>query len=726
MKSVLLSTVLLAFANMANAQVRTNFNNIKRITDQGKFAKNFKGKSPHIIPARDHKSLLDKEALENADGMARPFKIAEAVSADIDVASQADWIEEGDFAYGKFSIVATGAKSISVNFDQFYLPQGTELYVYSENGEMITGPVTEAENNDSNFWGTWVYKGEKITIDFKTPLKSKPSLKLHVSSVAYGYKDLYVANFGESAACNINVLCLEGNGWENERNSVALILDANSVDLCSGALVNNACSLNIPYLLTANHCFNTNPQQNAANWKFTFQAWSATCSPSQNADGVTFNGSTLKANNAGSDFCLVELNQTPPANSGITFSGWARANVASPSGVSITHPKGDVMKIATYTQAPTQETYIGSNDWNVVWESGTVEHGSSGGPLYNNNHQIIGQVHGGDPSNVCTPEDNAFFGRFDLSWTGGGTSATRLSDWLDPFNTGAMTTNTINIANTVPNYLDASIANPSLVCTGGNAFALSNVPAGLTVTWQVTPTNLFATSSGSFTSSGSSQNISLTAASSSSSGAGTLAVSVIGGCGTVNVPAANVWVGAPVISGPTKSGPCEDPLYTYNASYYPNISYSWAIDNPNLSLSDGGITSQVENSNGNVGGNPFHITLYESSGNCNVSATRWQNFIIKTPAQCGGQQMVVTVFPNPATSTLTVQVTDSLSAAPQENVLGRSYELIIMDRFSRKVYSMQSTEKTTEIPVGSLPPDIYYLNVFYKDAVLQKKIVIKR
>lgn len=35
--------------------------------------------------------------------------------------------------------------------------------------------------------------------------------------------------------------------------------------------------------------------------------------------------------------------------------------------------------------------------WRVVWSQGTVEPGSSGGPLFNNEHLLIGQVHGGNP-----------------------------------------------------------------------------------------------------------------------------------------------------------------------------------------------------------------------------------------------------------------------------------------------------------------------------------------
>jgi lysyl endopeptidase len=173
--------------------------------------------------------------------------------------------------HGIFSIIAVGSKSISINFDQFKLPQGTEMFVYSENGEMITGPVAESENNENNSWGSWVYKGEKLTVELKTQVQNRADIKLHISSVAYGYNDIYQSkvpsgNFGTSGSCNVNVLCPAGNGWENERNSVALILGGAGTTWCTGAMVNNTGNLTIPYFLTANHCFDGAE----ANWKFSF------------------------------------------------------------------------------------------------------------------------------------------------------------------------------------------------------------------------------------------------------------------------------------------------------------------------------------------------------------------------------------------------------------------------------------------------------------------------
>ncbi|MCA9297224.1 MAG: hypothetical protein KC983_11920, partial [Phycisphaerales bacterium] len=72
---------------------------------------------------------------------------------------------------------------------------------------------------------------------------------------------------------------------------------------------------------------------------------------------------------------------------------------------------------------------------------GTTEPGSSGSPLYNQDHQIIGQLHGGFAA--CGNDDSDWYGKFSVSWTGGGSSSTRLRDWLDPDSTGTLVLNTL-------------------------------------------------------------------------------------------------------------------------------------------------------------------------------------------------------------------------------------------------------------------------------------------
>jgi hypothetical protein len=130
----------------------------------------------------------------------------------------------------------------------------------------------------------------------------------------------------------------------------------------------------------------------------------------------------------------------------------------------------------------------------------------------------------------------------------------------------------------------------------------------------------------------------------------------------------------------------------------------------------------------NYNNNNINLQFY-TTNNCGSNGGN----IYFCNTNCGGGIMIssrpkvsLSSSPNPAASTLSVQVTDSLSLNSSNGTLDQSYELHIMDRFSRKVFSTQSNEKLLEIPVHNLPADIYYLNMIYKDAVVQKQIVIKR
>jgi hypothetical protein len=71
-----------------------------------------------------------------------------------------------------------------------------------------------------------------------------------------------------------------------------------------------------------------------------------------------------------------------------------------------------------------------------------------------------------------------YFGRFDKSWTGGGTNDTRLSNWLDPTGAGATTTNTTRFG----------IIGSSLIpCSGIATFSLPTAAVSHSVTWSVSP-----------------------------------------------------------------------------------------------------------------------------------------------------------------------------------------------------------------------------------------------
>jgi len=106
---------------------------------------------------------------------------------------------------------------------------------------------------------------------------------------------------------------------------------------------------------------------------------------------------------------------------------------------------------------------------------------------------VVGQLHGNqnyNPNLSFCLQTRAEYGCFHLSWNGGGTNTTRLSNWIDPNNTGIMTTNTSRYP---------SLSGPSQICNQG-AYTINYLPPGASVTWSSSPTGYLQLVSGQGTS----------------------------------------------------------------------------------------------------------------------------------------------------------------------------------------------------------------------------------
>lgn len=490
MKKIIPMVLFVLFATTTRAQVKTKIYETglpnSRITNTTARAAAYKVEAPTVF-----EKLISNPMSNDVDAREYKDKFAVPIDVNIDMIKTATQWEEDGFMMYALSLKAGKAVNLSAQFSKFFLTENAILSIF--NNYELTDSITAKENNVNNIWATRIYQGGQLNLLLKKPISDKGACALTISTIGLGYKQVggnFFGVSGASAACNINVVCPEGNGWNNERNAVALIV-SNSSELCTGTLIMNTCGNNIPYLLTANHCLNGNVQ----NWVFQFQTWSSTCTPNGTfRQDVQFNGCQLRANDAATDFALVQLNQTPASNSGITYAGWNRGAAAATRTTSLHHPRGDLMKVANDLQAPVSVPFGGgaSNHWRATFDQGIVQHGSSGAALFDQNRRIVGQLHG-NQNNVCVNSADftcwcvtqnpsiGEYGRFDLSWTGGGTNATRLSNWLDPSNSGVQTTNTTNIANL--NGLVLTMTGPAAICNSATAYSVTGVPAGTAITW---------------------------------------------------------------------------------------------------------------------------------------------------------------------------------------------------------------------------------------------------
>jgi V8-like Glu-specific endopeptidase len=396
------------------------------------FNKNIYEKVPDVKMAKVNIEKLMLEDSINDLNKDIPWRFGENLFVDISPAKcgVTDILEDSSKLW-RVEVESQNAVSLNLTFDKYKLPEGAKLWVYSSDKSEILGAFTNANNQEDGFFATTLIFSSKITIEYYEPANTEFSGELHLYRVTHGYRSGYdfAKSFRSSGSCEVNVNCPDGDNWQDEKRGVCMLVVGGS-GFCTGSLINNSNNDGTPYVLTANHCSTSN---DFSSWVFWFNWEAPTCTnPAFSPAHNNISGSVLKSRNAGSDFCLVQMNSVPPPNYNVFYNGWSRSTSASSSATCIHHPMGDIKKIS-HSSAISFVTYSGVSSWKTTWSGAVTEPGSSGSPLFNSEGLIVGQLYGG-PSycGASSIDMHDYYGRFDISWTGGNSSSTRLKDWLDP------------------------------------------------------------------------------------------------------------------------------------------------------------------------------------------------------------------------------------------------------------------------------------------------------
>lgn len=408
-----------------------------------------------VLPSLDWERIANDDAADEKQG--NYPKIARFIEAGVSLEATDAWtlLDNGDRVW-RYALRSNGALALSVQFEDFYMPRGAELFIYSADGTHTIGAFGAHNNRAGGQFGTQLVVGDEVIVEYIEPAASAGKGRFTITGVFHAYRmvpEAEAANrdFGDSEACQVNVNCPAGNNWQDEKRGVVRILaiEGNQAGWCSGSLVNNTAEDCSPYILTALHCGVNASASNMNQWVFYFNFEAAGCTNpgSGNAlDNQTMTGCVRRADSDdnggdnGSDYLLVELNSNVPESYNAFYNGWRRNNSGSTTGASIHHPAGDIKKISTYSTALQSTTWGGpaGSHWLVFWSAnvsgfGVTEGGSSGSPIFDNQGLIIGTLTGG--SSFCS-QTNApdLYGKMSYHW--GSNPGDDLSVWLDPIGSG--------------------------------------------------------------------------------------------------------------------------------------------------------------------------------------------------------------------------------------------------------------------------------------------------
>ena len=398
------------------------------------------------LPAIDNAALMAKEAQRRANREVPEFAVSVQVA--ITPTTHGHWeVLENGTAVWRVRIHSKGAHSLNLGFTNFQLPKDAVLFLYNPSQEHVIGPFSAADNEEHEQLWTPILPDETVVVELQVPAANRDQVQVNVGWVNHDF-----AGLGSifSQNCHLDVNCGAESGFtelDNFRDIIQSVgmYSVNGVRLCTGVLMNNVRQDCTPYFLTAFHCevSTNNAPSVVVYWNYENSTCRSINTPenARRGDGllIDFNtGAKLVAAKESSDMTLLQLDDDVSIKADAFFAGWSNENVTPNNTICIHHPNTEEKRISfsnqpTYTGLwRTDNDFMEGGNHLIVpsWDIGSTEGGSSGGPLFDTNKRVIGQLHGG--SAQCGNRQYDSFGRLFSSWTDSDNAPYQLKNWLDP------------------------------------------------------------------------------------------------------------------------------------------------------------------------------------------------------------------------------------------------------------------------------------------------------
>jgi len=388
-------------------------------------------------------SLLCKNKTDSTRRLTKQFQFACPIYTDLYPDNSGQWTETPSGRIWRLGIRSSNAYSIYITMHYELLP-GTRMFVYGPGYQDLHGAFTNRNNNSAQVLSIAPVRGNRLIIELNVPAFQNSFGEIKITKVYHDYfnifKDPALQGLKSSMVdgCDEDINCSNGKYWQTEKRSVCKIIYNGGMG--TGTLIGNTSGNSTPFILSAYHIIST--AEIAAEALFLFNYETTSCQGELTTKFQSLSGATLLSTTDHQlDFTLMKPYKRPPPSYQPFYAGWDATNMICQNGICIHHPYGNSKQIAieyhTIESEDIGEDFDANSTWKIShWELGTTELGSSGAPLFNEQHRIIGTLTGG--RSTCGYPYDDYFTKFGVCWDTYPDSSNQLKYWLDSAQTGQL------------------------------------------------------------------------------------------------------------------------------------------------------------------------------------------------------------------------------------------------------------------------------------------------
>lgn len=481
-RSLLISLLILITVCSSYSQIETNYydgEQMRASNSNLEFETTSISKTTQFLSAEEVTKMIKYHETTD-DKYTNRFGVPITVSYSLD---DGVWTDTYDGRVWSMTIASENATSLTFVFRNLSLSENAKLYIINEDESVLYGPVTCNLMNEDAFLLTDIITGSEATIYLYEPIEEQGNSSLEITRVIHGYTPSDVYNTNKFTRFNSTADPVCYTGWYEMANSVGLIISSSGT-IGTGTLIMTTDYSFKPYFITnlwhidsdKDGVISSSESNAIAQLSFRFCSQKTTCNGSTLATTYTFTGAQLRSYWSDTRFALLELTQNVQLQSNIMWAGWDRSGNNPSAGVWIGNGNnGNELKIAFKNSTISSATHSLLPTAHWLMEDSSDEGRillSYGSPLFDQSKRLVG-CQNYVVSNYSDWHNDFYFGKFCLSWPGGGSNTNRLSNWLDPYNTGATV---------MDSYKPMSISGSTLIYNS-NVYYVNNLASGMAVSW---------------------------------------------------------------------------------------------------------------------------------------------------------------------------------------------------------------------------------------------------